>query len=497
MTVLRKLMRLRSLAVAVAATIAAVTPTPMAAGAAGAAGGSAPPQSWSPISLPVGLGFGSFGVVDCPSPQTCITATSVSDGFGWVPTMHKWDGATWSTIGGVYRTELWYSPTAISCSGPSSCMTVGYVTGGTLGDKIKMFALQWSASRLSFAQLPAPTSDFEMLTDVSCPTATFCMATGDSTAGAFTALWDGLNWVIDPLPEPPGYELADSSVSCTSASFCVIAGSLGSSNQPTSVVEMWDGVAWSIGDVSSVPSPAYLLDVSCVTTTSCVAVGATGSRINAAASDAIVVQWNGIDWTLSSNPRSPIVKRVLTSVSCPDPSTCVAVGYENAGSGVVPLAEQFDGTSWSLVPLAAANGSAMRDVACAVDTCVTLGYSHSMQTPLAYVGPATTLDRRVEVTWSVQENARLTQVASYLGLSPSEMQKTAVYLLAFLVGYLPAAPTPAALPVAGSSASYSTDWDASEATVLDAVATKFAVDDVDATRLSVYLLNFLLGISGH
>jgi hypothetical protein len=72
---------------------------------------------------------------------------------------------------------------------------------------------------------------------VSCAAASACTAVGsDSTAGSqavpMAEGWDGLTWVSEPIPNPPGSTLALLyGVSCTSASVCTAVGSYSSGSR--------------------------------------------------------------------------------------------------------------------------------------------------------------------------------------------------------------------------------------------------------------------------
>ena len=103
----------------------------------------------------------------------------------------------------------------------------------------------------------------------------------------------------------------------------------------------------------------------------------------------------------------------------------------------------------------------------------------------------------VPVAWSVADTTRLVQMANYLKITPEEVQRNAVGLLAFLVGLsgdgtvTPWTPAPT-----GTHALFTSDWSFPEASVITTVKSKYAASTSDADRLSVYLLSFLLGLGG-
>ena len=137
-----------------------------------------------------------------------------------------------------------------------------------------------------------------------------------------------------------------------------------------------------------VPSPnghlpeSSLLDVACVSTASCVAVGATQGGPTAA-SDTLVESWNGRSWSVVASPNA-MPDDILEAVSCATTRSCMAVGSagplfnERTES---PITESWDGRTWSLVALPEPVGTtsiALNAVSCpAVDECLAVGSSSS------------------------------------------------------------------------------------------------------------------------
>jgi len=108
------------------------------------------------------------------------------------------------------------------------------------------------------------------------------------------------------------------------------------------------------GTWSIVPSPNPLTDedvevqgTSCVTATFCVAVGYSYTGTDAVT---LVEQWNGTTWSIVPSPNVPSVEdNYLEGVSCPTTTFCVAAGSTYNGSEEQTLIEQWNGTSWSIV----------------------------------------------------------------------------------------------------------------------------------------------------
>ena len=108
-----------------------------------------------------------------------------------------------------------------------------------------------------------------------------CFAVGSSTGLSYGKTliehWDGTAWTIVASPNRSGQTVGLTGVSCDSATRCVAVGSVGlSSTIPTTTLaEHWDGTAWSI---VATPNPAgqsenQLRGVSCIALSSCTAVG--------------------------------------------------------------------------------------------------------------------------------------------------------------------------------------------------------------------------------
>ena len=112
-----------------------------------------------------------------------------------------------------------------------------------------------------------------------------------------------------------------------------VGGSFSATTDVQTLVESSSGGTWSI-----VPSPSTSADewnelngVSCITSTSCAAVGlhtsATPSEI-VVPEDTVIETWDGSVWSLTASPTSTARKkmhRALNGVACVG-ETCTAAG---------------------------------------------------------------------------------------------------------------------------------------------------------------------------
>ena len=102
----------------------------------------------------------------------------------------------------------------------------------------------------------------------------------------------------------------------------------------------------------------FLDGVSCISAGNCAAVGqrapATGTG------GTLAERWNGTKWSVVSSPDpGGSAGAKLADVACPGPADCLAVGsYTDGASGdTLPMAEQWNGTSWSLLSVPDVSGS--------------------------------------------------------------------------------------------------------------------------------------------
>jgi hypothetical protein len=167
----------------------------------------------------------------------------------------------------------------------TDCTAVGYVEG--TGGPDESIIESWNGTTWSAVPHPRVASADNALVGVSCVTTAVCTAVGHTrtASGAAKTLvesWDGTAWSIVPSPNAAGAGINGlNGVSCPSATMCVaVGGYQGASTSPAkTLVESWDGTAWSI-DPSPSPgganSSSGLRGASCPAVTTCLAVGDDG-----------------------------------------------------------------------------------------------------------------------------------------------------------------------------------------------------------------------------
>ena len=270
----------------------------------------------------------------------------------------------------------------VECVSPSDCWAVGYYSGGryTGGVDMKTLVQHWDGTAWSIAASPNPTDiAHNYLTDVACSTSSDCWAVGyyegESKRQTLIEHWDGTAWTI--VESPNTTSEADNllhGVTCTSATDCWAVGYYSTPTGAQTLTEHWDGSAWTIvgspngeqiSPLAATPWGASVLyDVTCVSSTDCWAVG---NFYNGFADQTLIERWDGTAWTIVGSPNvTPTVANYLYGVTCVSASDCWAVGTYAASPAGETLIAHWDGNLWTLAVSANAPGSnALYGVTCA------------------------------------------------------------------------------------------------------------------------------------
>jgi len=139
---------------------------------------------------------------------------------------------------------------------------------------------------------------------------------------------------------------------------------------------------WSNANAPSGMGQNQLNSVSCTSSSFCVAVG---QQNESTGGGTLIEQWNGTSWTVVPGVSVPLTASdTLDSVSCVGPTFCLAVGSKGGG-----LAEAWDGTSWTQVTVAIpSNVNALvvlYSVSCVSTTlCEVLGTGYDINVPVVF-----------------------------------------------------------------------------------------------------------------
>ncbi|HSZ35482.1 MAG TPA: hypothetical protein VK773_00205, partial [Acidimicrobiales bacterium] len=222
----------------------------------------------------------------------------------------------------------------------------------------------WSAQRAPEPPNGGTDGDghqYALMTGVSCVSASACTAVGrfDDTSGHAHALvdtWNGANWIPadPPLPSNAGTLNAQlDSVSCASASFCAAVGLYADTNSQTwgFIVTVANGSM----TVEAAPQPAnaqpesnqsaLLFDVSCPSSTFCLATGSYRGASAATAGDIVSLSgttWSSIEAPVPSNAVVNGTQYSLArTVACFSSTACTVAGYYQSGGNTQGFLDSF------------------------------------------------------------------------------------------------------------------------------------------------------------
>jgi hypothetical protein len=321
----------------------------------------------------------AFGGVSCTSATACIAVGSSAYGR----LAERWDGTTWRlqttpSGGGLLA--------GVSCTSATACTAVGYSYNS---EAYLTLAEHWDGTSWTIQTIPSPDNG-SSLSGVSCTSATACTAVGWSDDGQLTLAerWDGTSWTIQATPNPPVVDRLLNAVSCASATACSAVGhyvNAGPGCPPggcqRTLAERWDGTSWTI---QTTPNPTTFGDlngVSCTSATACTAVGSASGDAGRPPTTSLAERWDGTSWTIQTTPNPVGATSVsLSGVSCASATACTAVGsYENGHGSPVPLAERWDGTSWTIQTTPTpSSGGGLNGVSCTSATaCTAVGRTGS------------------------------------------------------------------------------------------------------------------------
>ena len=268
--------------------------------------------------------------------------------------------------------------TDVSCASATNCLAVG----DSYGNTFRRLAERWNGGTWSTEVTPSATQD-QLFYGVSCPSISFCVIVGNSELGTLIEQWNGSGWTEEPVFAGGTNRLYG--VTCTSSTNCIAVGA--SDSQPLPLIAHWNGATWS-SETPAADGPQRLERVTCVSATNCFAVG------EHADSKTLVEHWDGSSWTAQT--VQPVIGQggftELYGVACLSATNCFAVGKSEGsasqGSNYRRLVEHWNGHAWSIVvtPAPSNQQTEFHDVSCRGGNCVLVGESFmDYDSPRPYV----------------------------------------------------------------------------------------------------------------
>ena len=300
----------------------------------------------SAMPKPAGANDVTISGVACPSRAECV---AVGAGYppagsksGSFPIADYWNGSRW-TAGRAAAAGSGGGFAAVSCSSARNCYAAGEYTPKGTNASIPLIE-HWNGAAWSKQNAPVPSgTTFGQLTAVSCPSAKFCAAVGTDGSGDLIERLTASGWSKTTPRSAPSAMLYG--VSCPSASSCFAVGS-NLTAAGGSLAARWNGRASSQSTTPVPRNASYpgLQAVSCVSAARCLAVGEDGNP------GVYADSWNGGGWHLLSMTTTGGRIGAFYAVSCLTATSCVALGATTQiAASARPESAFWNGTRWKVV----------------------------------------------------------------------------------------------------------------------------------------------------
>jgi hypothetical protein len=286
--------------------------------------------SWTVAKSPnQGEGPNNLTGVSCFSGAACVAVGSWAKSNSAERTLTEaWNGSAWSVVPSMNVSAGANILRGVSCFAATTCVAVGDASG-TQGPPATLVEA-WDGSQWSVLASPDPGPHGNSLDGVSCSSATSCVAVGASTSGVeqtLTELWDGTTWTVVPSPNEGTGDNVLQAVSCSASNACTAVGyAIDGSGMRQPLTESWDGAAWTItASLSGGPNGSELNGVSCTSGSTCVAIGTYLS--SKYIDDTLIESWDGTAWSVVPSANAPGGNSILLGVSATASGSWDAAGY--------------------------------------------------------------------------------------------------------------------------------------------------------------------------
>jgi len=252
-------------------------------------------SKWSQVNAPrpTGAFSTSLSAVSCAGATDCW-ASGVSDTN--TLTEH-WNGSKWAIVPSPSPNPQNGSLlSGMACPAAGECWSVGR-TAPSSG--IGSLTERWNGTK--WMAVPTPSSTDGQLAADACSTGTACLAVGnDDSDLALGQLWNGSKWLTEKPVRPGGVtRSAFEAVSCPGPACVAVGNDVTAGSPVVSLAEGWNGTKWT---VQPTPNPGgatftFLQGVACTSGSNCWAAGEWGSP---AGSRTLIEHWNGRAWSITA-----------------------------------------------------------------------------------------------------------------------------------------------------------------------------------------------------
>jgi hypothetical protein len=301
-----------------------------------------------PVAFQAGGGpdIAAYGLagISCISSVGCMAV----GGLGLTETMQSlasfavlWNGRRWT----IQRTGLVDGLFGVSCAPGSTCLT----TGAYLDKNDATQSLAESVTG-STARLASPHGLGGVLGVISCPSATFCLATHGASAAAS---WNGKRWTWAGAVAKTAFENEPGGginvLSCATKDFCLAIG-----GRDAKFDQFWNGKRWHSAPALAIPKGQQvdigIESMSCATARMCLAVGSWTTDNGQGIGGTLAEIWNGSSWRVLGSPGHLQINEQFDTVSCFASTGCMTIGTTD-GVHQTLFAARLTGQHWKVTKL--------------------------------------------------------------------------------------------------------------------------------------------------
>ena len=214
----------------------------------------------------------------------------------------------------------------------------------------------WDGSAWSVVSSPNAGTGDNQLQGVAATSSSDVWAVGryhtNSVDQTLIEHWNGGSWSIVPSPKTgTGNSHLRKVAALSSSNVWTVGFYVNASNVTQTLVEHWDGNTWSI--IASPNVDPFNSEFSGIAALTSNDVWAVGSYVNGSALQTLTEHWNGSAWSIVPSPNLSDNENVLDGVTAIASNDAWAIGdYRlTSSSAYQALAEHWDGSTWSVVPI--------------------------------------------------------------------------------------------------------------------------------------------------
>lgn len=301
--------------------------------------------------------FTEGSAVSCASAGDCLAVGTLGATGPATPVADAWNGRAWRALAVRLPAGTDGGLNEVSCRA-GSCLAIGSYFPTSEGFSYG-FAVTWDGRTLKTIPAPPASGGENIIDGLSCASARDCIVMTSSMDSGSSVIdtWNGSEWKAQPAADPDDVAAGISTLSCVSATYCVAGGSAQSSpGSEKPLLASWNGKAITpmkvpapaATDVPTPYGPPVIYAVSCVSKTSCAAVGTYLTDSSATTGFGFTEVLSGNSWKEHTItwPQGTSLS-MLFGVSCTSAKSCLAVGAAGSpGAGLSAAAVSYNGKTW-------------------------------------------------------------------------------------------------------------------------------------------------------